>query len=145
MIPVTQTKVIIQNSEGVMISRGNCFAACIASLLELPIHEVPNVEVLFDDTPFWYEVTEVFLASKGLTLVSDDRFKCFHPDLCKQSEEWISVTSRELKDLYYLVSGTSIRGFQHMTIWQNGKLAWDPYPTREGLVELHNFQVLDKV
>ncbi len=37
MIPVTQTKVVVKNSKDEMVVRGNCFAAAIASIMELPI------------------------------------------------------------------------------------------------------------
>ena len=47
MIPVTQTKVSVIKSTGETVVYGNCYAAAIASMLELPITEVPNVEVLF--------------------------------------------------------------------------------------------------
>ena len=40
MIPVTQTKVVVRNSEDKIIVNGNCWAAAIASILELPLTEV---------------------------------------------------------------------------------------------------------
>lgn len=50
MIPVTQTKMVVRNQAGEMVVRGNCWAAAIASMLEVPISEVPNAEVFFDAT-----------------------------------------------------------------------------------------------
>lgn len=47
MIPVTQTKIVIKDVNGNRVVHGNCYAACIASILEVPITEVPNVEVFF--------------------------------------------------------------------------------------------------
>jgi hypothetical protein len=54
MIPVRQTTF--------GFPKGNCFAACIASLLELPIEQVP-IESGGDD---WLEQTQAFLKTKGL-------------------------------------------------------------------------------
>ncbi len=43
---------------------GNCFAACIASLLELPINEVPNFCAYPADS--WTEKLDEWLAARGL-------------------------------------------------------------------------------
>jgi hypothetical protein len=82
MIPVTQTKVVVKNSSGDTVVRGNCFAAVVASLLEVPITEVPNVEVLFDvDGVSWYGVMDAWIKSKGFDLVTNNAFlRAFHQD-----------------------------------------------------------------
>ena len=113
MIPVTQTKVVVRNSKGEMIVRGNCFPACIASLLELPIQEVPNVELFMEENNAntdWIDVINMFLAKRGLTYRLADEFKCFHPELVELNEsfenndnnrrEWISAMQHDLKDKY---------------------------------------------
>jgi hypothetical protein len=146
MIPVTQTKVVVKNSKGEEVVRGNCYAACIASLLEVPIDQVPNVEVFFhiEDSSYWQEVMLTFLNSKGWELSSDHRFRVFHNEEIGveegKREEWI----KELTDKYYLVSGKSQRGVYHICIYQNGKLVHDPHPTKEGLLTETYFQVLEK-
>ena len=59
MVPVTQTKISVFNSAGEYVVYGNCYAAAIASLLELPISEVPNIEVLYDiDNGFYRKVLD---------------------------------------------------------------------------------------
>ncbi len=156
MIPVTQTKVGIRNSAGELIQNGNCWAAAIASLLEIPISEVPNFEVWFntDVCYIWYDLTQCFLIQRGHTLEYDNRFKVFH----HTEDEWNTVGDdwydkyaqmgeyhklrEELKDQYYLVSGPSPRGVSHATIWQNGVMVHDPHPTREGILELKTFEVI---
>ncbi len=45
---------------------GDCFAACMASLLELPIEVLPN-----DHSEAWFSVWEVFLKQFGLEITSD--------------------------------------------------------------------------
>ena len=156
MIPVTQTKVVVKNEKGEEVVRGNCYAACIASILEVPITEVPNVEVFFHlDNGYWNEVMLTFLQSKGWELCSDDMLKRFHgndPKLYirgfdfKGTDEngWIPEYY-EYKDKYYLVSGKSPRGVHHICIYKNGELVHDPHPSRDGLVSLDYFQTLEKV
>lgn len=143
MIPVTQTKVVVKNSKDEEVIRGNCYAAAIASILELPIDQVPNVEVFFHiDNGYWQEVMLAFLASKGWDLCSDHRFKVFHDENYgfEDREKWLE----DCKDKYYLVSGKSPRGVYHICIYQNGKLVHDPHPTKEGLLSEVFFQSLEK-
>lgn len=140
MTPVMQTKVVVKNTKGEMVVRGNCLAACIASLLELPITEVPNVETLYgiDDT-FYYEVLWRWLSHLGYELSTDGRFRCFHGDESK------SEFKEQLQDKFYLVSGESPRRFQHICIYQNGKLIHDPHPTKEGLLTEEFFESIEFV
>ncbi len=160
MIPVTQTKVHIENSKGEIVQRGNCYAACIASILEVPITEVPNVEVLFHiDNGYSDEVMLTFLNSKGWELCGDDMLKRFHPDDNtvvpkgfsfrgvsdeKGSKKEFIPEYYEYKDKYYLVSGKSPRGVSHVCIFQNGVLVHDPHPSKEGILTLDYFETLIK-
>jgi len=131
---------VVKNSKGDMVVRGNCLAACIASLLEVPITEVPNLETLYaiSDT-YYYEVLWKWLGHLGYEISADDRFKCFHGDESK-------IEFKELlKDKYYLVSGKSPRDVQHICIYQNGKLVHDPHPTREGILTEEYFESIEFV
>jgi hypothetical protein len=140
MIPVKQTKVVVKNSNGDMVVRGNCLAAAIASLLELPITEVPNFETLYGiNNTYYYEVLCKWLRHLGYEITTDDRFKCFHGD------ENRNEFKEQLKDMYYLVSGKSTRGIQHICIYQNGKLVHDPHPTNEGLFTEDFFEFIEFV
>lgn len=139
MIPVTQTKVVVKNKNGDVVVRGNCYAAAIASMLELPIDEVPNVEVLFGiDDYSWAAVMHSFLEHKGFELYTNDDFRCFH------DKPWLSDKIDYCKDKYYLVSGDSPRGVKHITIWMNGKMEHDPHPSRDGILTLEIFEELVK-
>lgn len=154
MIPVTQTKVVVRNSKDEIIVHGNCYAACIASLMELPITEVPNVEVFFHlDNSFWNEIMLTFINSKGWDIGCDDRFKVYHPELHyqlrgpadKDFDLWLNELKFELLREYYLVSGQSSRGVNHICIYQNGRLVHDPHPTKEGILTFDFFQSLEKI
>ena len=144
MIPITQTKFVIKNSKGDMIVRGNCVAACIASLMELQITDVPNVEVLFhiSDT-YYYEVLNMWLHSFNKEINTDNRFSCFHKE--HNQYQGNQIYTQELKDKFYLVSGKSSRGFNHLCIYKNGILVHDPYPTREGLITEDYFELIDDI
>lgn len=140
MIPVTQTKVVVLNSKGDMVVHGNCFAAAIASILELPLTEVPNFETLFgiNDT-YYYEVLHKWLGHLGYEIYTDEKFKCFHGDDSK------SEFKELLKDKYYLVSGKSPRGVQHICIYKNGIMVHDPHPTREGILTEEYFESITNI
>jgi hypothetical protein len=146
MTPITQTKVVVKNSKGEVVIHGNCYAAAIASMIDLPISEVPNVEVFFHlplESSYWNEIMLTFLNSKGWELCADDRFRVFHDgtygvDKGKRAE-WL----KELRGQYYFVTGKSPRDVSHICIYKNGKLAHDPHPTREGLITEETFQTLE--
>jgi hypothetical protein len=142
MIPVTQTKVVVRNTKGEMVVRGNCYAAAIASILELPIDEVPNVEVLFhiESEPLWATTMHAFLESKGYELFTNSDYKCFHTAFTNENYSHLARLQEELKDKYYLVSGDSPRGVKHICIYRNGKMVHDPHPTREGLLTEEIFE-----
>lgn len=149
MVPVTQTKVNVKNSKDETVVYGNCFAAVIASMLEVPITEVPNVEVFFHMShPHWSIIMDTWLKSKGWELWGDDRYRCFHPEFANRSmgnDEYLGDACIKLKNNLYLASGLSARGVHHICIYKNGKLVWDPHPSREGLVTFENFQTLEKL
>lgn len=133
MIPITQTKVVVKNSNGEMVVRGNCFAAAIASIMEVPITEVPNVETLFDvKNVSWHAVMQAWLEDKGYRLSDNDSFKRAYHD---EDRELNTFDARYCHNQYYLVSGMSPRGVSHVCIYQNGKMVHDPHPTREGIDE----------
>jgi hypothetical protein len=149
MIPVIQTKVVVKNKEGEMVVRGNCYAACIASIMELPITEVPNVEVLFHiDGSYWAEVMHTFLTSRGWELYTNSLFQRFHPEsgfsFDGTDENGKIPEYYECKDKYYMVSGMSTRGVMHMCIFQNGILVHDPHPSKDGLMTHEVFEELIK-
>lgn len=141
MIPVVQTKMVVKNSKGEIIVRGNCLAACIASLLELPITEVPNIETLFDvgHHTYYYEVLCAFLLCRGYEFGTDDRFKVFH------GTAFDVDNFLELQDKHYLVTGKTVRGTYHVCVYQNGKLVHDPHPSKEGLLTEEYFESLTKL
>lgn len=135
MIPVTQTKVVVRNSKGNTVVRGNCFAAAIASLMEVSITEVPNVEVLFDvDGVSWYGVMDAWIRANGHEIITNNNYKVFH-NPAEFNQDTRDALLSELSGKYYMASGMSPRGVMHVCIYKEGVMVHDPHPTREGIDE----------
>ncbi|KKL93968.1 hypothetical protein LCGC14_1869380 [marine sediment metagenome] len=92
-------------------------AACVASVFELDLDQVPNLNP--DNGDWWVELQR-FVQARGVTIVCLD-----------YSEDLI----REVGGCWTIVSGKTSRGFMHATVWKNGQLVHDPHPLREGLIE----------
>jgi len=99
---------------------GNCFAACIASLLELPLEAVPNF-CLYDD---WYHRVNKFLAPMGLCYIE------------------MAIDSRGLyyslidSNTYYVLCGKSPNyDCLHAVVAQGTEIVHDPNPSNKGLLD----------
>lgn len=103
MKPVYQTIFDGQN--------GDCMAACIASLLELDLDQVPNPH-----TANWWDAWQAWLKQRGLYLVE------------ASIGDWTPPG-------YAILVGTSPRGdWQHACIVLNGEIVHDPHPDGGGVV-----------
>lgn len=113
MTPVDQTKLYALDGTG----NGNCFAACLASLLDLPLWMVPPFEEMFGrGDGQWRERAERWLARFfGLKLVRTE--------------------GHEIHALpeFYIANGMSARGVYHSVIYRRGDLAHDPHPMKSGI------------
>jgi len=101
---------------------GDCQRAVIASLLCLPLEDVPHFNEIAKGEPeaFWTSLQE-FCASKGyayLTVPARSGFAFF----CGG------------EDVYHEISGPSPRGdFFHAVVGRDGEIVHDPHPSRAGL------------
>lgn len=151
MTPVIQTKVVVRNSNNEIVVNGNCYAAAIASMLDLPITEVPNVEVFFpwsSENRFWDDWMNKWLELKGYKIEDASEFKIFHEDKdlsFEQCLEDLDAQKDRLRGQYYFVSGDSPRGVKHICIYQDGKLVHDPHPTKDGIFNHLWFEKLVKL
>jgi len=104
---------------------GNCQAACIATLLDLSIEEVPNFAKF--GVKYWDE-QEAFLAKHGL---------------------WLMYTKEEpctSSVVHYIGSGISPRGLRHAVIMLDEEIVHDPHPSQAGLVgKPDRFGILCKI
>lgn len=115
MIPVLQDK-FYDASEPENVQRGNCWTACIASLIEVPLAEVPNfVEIEVDGGENWFDHTLKFLKAGGYG-IKQHTIAEMHPDC------------------YYIVTGESYRfnGY-HAVIYKGRNMAFDPVPDGFGV------------
>jgi len=99
---------------------GNCFAACIAAILELPIDEVPN---FVDSDNSWNNVQE-FLKPFGYSLIKiyiqEGNFSCAHSG-------------------FSIAFGPADRGYNHCVVCYGGTSIMDPHPANTFLNEIEGF------
>ncbi len=108
MKPVNQTKMTPPD--------GNCFAACVASILELPLKEVPNY-ITTEGT--WWGKWNKWLKPRGLYLL----------EVAKGNPE-----TEEFVKGYHIITGSSFSGdWNHSVVGFNGEIVHDPSPKRLGL------------
>jgi hypothetical protein len=101
---------------------GNCFEACIASILEIPLHEVPD----FGGDDVFEANLARFLAKRNLIYVLVNG-----PD-AMESEMLAHMFAQG--DVYHVLEGISPRGGPHACVGLNGRLAFDPHGSgMEGL------------
>jgi len=125
MKPVDQTKFGFED--------GNCGAACIASILEIPLESIPNFhgEDPSDPKLYWKNVRK-WCADKPFILISISISEGYDP-------------KEFLKDCWVIASGPSPRGtkewHRHAVVWRNGEIVHDPHPSREGLKEIDMYDL----
>lgn len=104
---------------------GNCTQAVIATILGLPLEEVPDFNNIHHTKPhsgwFWNHL-RTFCLSKGYHFqhMSGERS---YPGL-------------------YLAAGPSLRGVNHLVVMQNGTLFHDPHPSRAGIERVSSTYIL---
>ena len=118
MTPVFQSKLYL--SDG--IGNGDCYAACLASLLDLPLWMVPPFDQMFGrGNGEWRERSEEWLQ------------RMFRKKLVRT--EGHPVQSLPLPE-FYIANGMAARGVYHSTIWTKGRMVHDPHPSGSGLKEV---------
>lgn len=111
-MPTTQTQ------EG--FPYGDCVRASYAALFGVPIEAIPRFDPASLKTgETQHDKERRWLRSLGLDLMD------VRPD-----EAGDTVLGE------HLISGLSPRGFGHRCVGVNGRVVWDPHPSRAGLVEV---------
>lgn len=122
MIPVDQTR-FYEPDLPVDQQRGNCLQAVLASLLDLPLENVPHFvqqDVDSGGRLFWWECMRLWLL---------------------EDHGWI-LHGAELETHpgeHLMVSGVSPRGggkIHHVVIYKDKKMVHDPHPDRTGLLSV---------
>jgi hypothetical protein len=111
---------------------GNCMAACLASILELAITDVPNFFDLAPDEPGpWWKVVRDWLRPHGFGIITLG---------FEKAESWDELCL----DGYHIVSGKSPRleGAHHSTVWHRGRMVHDPHPDQTGIPAPETIEML---
>ena len=118
MTPVDQTHFWAPDGS----SQGNCLQAATASILDLPLDEVPN----FHDCEqgFWQGFKD-FIKSRGYVVMA------------LRKDGWCRHSGA-----HYLAYGQSPRGVTHAVVYCRGVLAHDPHPSRAGILDVEEINVL---
>jgi hypothetical protein len=104
---------------------GNCYPACVASILEIPLTEVPHVHQLhYGDTDAACDEMQRFLRSRGLITLT---------------LTWGPWVNRFLHGYTCVIGGRSPRGeFDHAVValitHDGWELQHDPFPGGHGIV-----------
>ena len=120
MKPVKQTK--LYSADG--IHSGNCLAACLASLLEIPLWMVPPFEDMFGRGDHTERMVEWLSRMFGMEM----RAYSGHP----------------VEDMpeFYIASGKSPRGVHHAVIYSKGAMVHDPHFSDAGIASVENVKYL---
>lgn len=126
MKPVDQTK---------FGEEGNCLAACIASILELPIEEVPDANELHKNGMNWLIGLCNWLKQYNLWYME------LKVDEYRQP---IGVRAFWLPPTYHLINGDSPRNVSagHSVVGYQGKIVHDPHPDKTGLTNITEYGLL---
>ena len=137
MKQTNQTKFSIFFADGRRLTYGNCLVACVASMLDEPIEEVPNFYTFYgleneeSNEPLWMMVLNLWMKNKH------------QKKLCINTKE--DPTQEE----YVIMRGKSLRGHPHCCIYRNegGNLVpfFDPHPTSQFLKEQHHYYSIEKI
>lgn len=98
---------------------GDCMRACVATILELPLDEVPHFVQYVEhpagtDPHLWWWALLGFCGAHG-----------WH----------VRYVDEDPPGGWCLIAGKSPRGHQHVVVGFDGAMVHDPHPSRAGVVE----------
>jgi hypothetical protein len=97
---------------------GDCFRACVASLLEADPTEIPHVHGDITDEA-WEQMYRDWLHARGWRWIA-------LPLRADSVEQALSVTAKWADGLPHIFGGIGRRGYGHVVIAQQGKIIHDP-------------------
>ena len=108
---------------------GNCFAACVASILEMRLEDVFDdsaIDRMGEDNSQWWDAWRTWLNGKGY-------------DLCAcRADAWFFPPKG-----YALAGGKSkSNGVSHSVVTLDGKLAHDPHEGWDGLASVEDYVII---
>lgn len=106
---------------------GNCFEACLASILNLELQDVPDL----GSNDVYERNLARFLETRGLIYVLIDRPN----ELEKQMMQHMFAA----RVVYHVIEGTSPRGGPHACVGKNGLIVHDPHKGGGGLIKVQGW------
>ena len=106
---------------------GDCHRACIASIFELPLSEVPHFYRLAFTRPNDY--SEIGTENLTRFLEKFGVFQLTVPAVGWDINEWVAGMFIK-RNIYHIISDQSPRfkDYFHSVVGCNGKQVWDPHP-----------------
>lgn len=127
MKPTPQTIFGSDGYDGAM--PGNCMSACIASILEIDLQEIPHFRLLEQQTSrCWNAILNDWLEPRGLAFL-------LMPAVPAMRHQLMFCPS------YHMMLGNGPRGHRHGVVGLKGQLAHDPHPDGTGLLDVDYFGV----
>ncbi|MDB5358829.1 MAG: CcrColossus [Rhodospirillales bacterium] len=118
MKQITQTKMYRPKGHPEGQQYGNCQRAAMASIFDMDIEDLPHFEEVRGAGDFWHGIYD-WLESWGF------------------GYEWHDPEAPPTG--YSIATGPAARGVSHAVVALDGKIVWDPHPSRDGLVSIENF------
>jgi len=105
-------------------THGNCLSACVASILELSLADVPWFSLAGEQ---WWDVLAAWVRTRGLGVTY-----------------YVPLGEMHAPRGYSIVGGASPRfpGATHACVAYDGNVVHDPHPSRVGLTNIKDFIVI---
>lgn len=126
MIPVYQTMTVSNDAQG------NCFNACVASILEMPLREI--CDVLPNDDGYW-QIWESWFESRGLSI---------NIVMPKDGPPKGYAIASGMGGRFYPDGHTRAgRPILHAAVVFNGELVHDPFPCAKEFGDIRYYWTID--
>lgn len=115
---------------------GNCMSACLASLLELTLADVPNFSPKAKEPGAWHAAIQEWLETRGFEAL----FFPIEAGPVSRGERigtWTFEARSHVPKAYYVLGGVTPRGGNHSVVARGTEIVFDPDPCfREGLATI---------
>jgi hypothetical protein len=124
MTPVYQTR--FGGPDSPPSEQGDCLRASVATLLDLELSEVPDL-----DPSDWYPQLTRWLRERGLGW--------FYVEVPHEKAKECRPTVYVMPGTYYIAGGLTSRGTGHAVVYREDRLAHDPIRGRAGLAVVDSY------
>ena len=102
-------------------------SACLASIFELPIKEVPT----FAMKKYYWDHVQAWLRERGYYVFT----------LNTGTDGYDQEQLSGVIEGYHTMAGPGPRGCRHVVVGKSGKVVHDPHPSRAGLLEIDEWDL----